>query len=245
MTEDNYWVDAKGSLSKGLGPSGRLPRQQNRVERANTKPDVPDRSQSETFSISLPPELLIRPADRPIAVELTDEQIDDRAFYDARTGVFNFRYFIRVLSNEYVRAKTFEHPFSIAVVSIDNFLEIAINFGHLALDQVVATVTKTLLECTREVDVIATYGEQRFIILCPETPLEQMADFAAQICGRCQLTLPYQWTQVQVTTSIGIACTSYESDLESVIAIADLGADLVTAEGGNDFCYAPFAESSE
>lgn len=240
MNDDNYWMDDSQSLNHKLG--GRLrPRLVGSAgEGVGQKPV--ERYQAETHSISLPPELLQK---QPPVREMTDDEVDERAFYDNLSGLYNFRYMLRLLTAEFIRATTFERPYSILVVSIDDYLKIAVAYGHLALDLVRCTIASRLLANCNAVYSVGSYCEGKFLVVLPEASLAHSSAVAAHLIQKCRVDIQYQWTQIQVSISVGIACGSPEIDIESLIAIADLGAELAYSKGGSDLCFAPNESLSE
>jgi GGDEF domain-containing protein len=78
------------------------------------------------------------------------------------------------------------------------------------------------------------------MVVCPEMDEEQAAALAEKIRTVCEaIVVAHQWQNVQLSASIGIASLSPEcNDVESFIALADLGADMVTENGGNGVFFA-------
>jgi diguanylate cyclase (GGDEF)-like protein len=175
--------------------------------------------------------------------ELTDEEIDARAFYDQATHAYNLRYLVRMIQQEVVRAETFGRPLSILVVSIDNFKNIGMEYGTLGMDKSQAAIAATLMGNCRKVDMVGKYTDSRFIVVCPElgvTEASQMAAHMTTVCG--QLVVPHQWHSIKLSVSVGIASLGeYATDFESLIALGDLGADMVSENGGNGYFHAPDA----
>ncbi len=234
MSDDNYWVDDAKPLNHKLGGRPR-PRQVGSFgEGVGQKPV--ERYQGETRSISLPPELL--PQQQKVR-ELTDDEVDERAFFDSASGVYNFRYMLRILTAEHIRSSMFERPYSLLVVSIDDYVQIALDYGHLALDLVRCTVASALSANCNAVTSVGSFCEGKFVIVLPEATLPLATELASFLIRKCRVDLQFQWTQIKVSVSIGIACGSSEIDIESLIAVADLGAEIANARGGSNYCFAP------
>jgi diguanylate cyclase (GGDEF)-like protein len=240
MNDDNYWMDTTQSLNHKLGGKMRPRSVGSAGEGVGQKPV--ERYQGETHSISLPPELLQK---QPQVRELTDDEVDERAFYDNSSGVYNFRYMLRLLTAEFIRATTFERPYSLLVLSVDDYLKIAVAYGHLALDLVRCTVASQLLANCSAAYSVGSYCEGKFLIVVPEASLAHASALAAHLIQKCRVDLQYQWTQIKVSISVGIACGSPEIDIESLIAIADLGAEIANSKGGSDYSFAPNEPISE
>ena len=248
MADDNYWRDQNtGSMRDGFA-SKRRPldvRSTQSTPRFNGLAD-PNYDSGSQFDDMLTPPATPEPAPPAESLipdeEFTDEEIDQKALYDSTSGAFNFRYMIRLLNTEMVRSAAFGRPFSILVVSIDNFLKLAMDLGPDALDRFVADLALTLMNGSRSVDKICKYLESRFIIICPEADVAQAIAIAENVRKTCnRQNFGISSSVRPVTISIGVSCSSDGLELESLIALGDLGADLISEQGGNACCYAPDA----
>ncbi|HEY9719964.1 MAG TPA: GGDEF domain-containing protein [Trichormus sp.] len=178
--------------------------------------------------------------------EMTDDQIDHKAFFDFQTPTYNFRYMLRAFKRELTRARRYKRSLSVSVVIVDGLMEILNQYGHLALESAIQESAATLIRCCRaDVDMVGRYGEDRFFLLLPETPGTGAAVLAERIRKKFnQIEIPHQWYKLKFTASIGISYyPGHGGDVEELIAQADLAAEVVQERGGNGVCYAP--ESSE
>jgi diguanylate cyclase (GGDEF)-like protein len=170
--------------------------------------------------------------------QLTDDEIDQLAFYDHDTGTYNFRYLIRTFYREVKRSTRYKRELSILIVSLDRFLEIGSEHGVLVIDQLISAASEKLIAtCRSDLDMIGRYAEGSFLILLPETSAEQALAVAERIKQSLQsITITYRWQEIKVTASIGIANFPQHGDnIESLIAHADLCAERLSSEGGNGF----------
>jgi diguanylate cyclase (GGDEF)-like protein len=172
----------------------------------------------------------------------TDEMIEERAFYDPQTRTYTLRYLVRVLRRELNRAQYYSRPLSLLVVALDDLKGVESMCGLLPYSLALREVSQTLINSRGPIDMVARYTEDRFIFLCPEMNYAKAVEFAEDLCSRFRsLVVPCQYP-LHLPASIGIATYSEElCDLESLLAIADLGADLVIQKGGDGTCYAPDA----
>jgi len=91
---------------------------------------------------------------------------------DATTSVNTLRYFYDLTEQEIQRVNRYPHPLSILLVDIDQFSLVNQRFGYVAGDQILVWVARRLKDLLRVVDVIGRYGGDAFILLLPETSLE-------------------------------------------------------------------------
>ena len=173
---------------------------------------------------------------------LTDDEIDRRAFFDSQTAAYNLRYILRTVRRELARSKRYQRPLSLCVVIIDNLLGVLQQYGVLLLENALTGTAETLIRsCRADVDMVGRYGEDRFLVLLPETPGPGAVVLSERIRKQiASLVIVHQWHQVGLTVSIGVTeYPNHGDDVEELIARADLAAEEVQARGGNGVCYAP------
>jgi diguanylate cyclase (GGDEF)-like protein len=91
---------------------------------------------------------------------------------DPLTGVGTRRVLDKVLNVELARAVRYNHPFSIAIVDLDNFKTINDTAGHAAGDSTLQQLAEIMIRHIRMTDTIITrYGGDEFVLLMPETSL--------------------------------------------------------------------------
>ncbi|MHC4912645.1 MAG: diguanylate cyclase [Planctomycetota bacterium] len=91
---------------------------------------------------------------------------------DPLTGVGTRRVLDKVLNVELARAVRYNHPFSIAIVDLDNFKTINDTAGHAAGDSTLQQLAEIMIRHIRMTDTIITrYGGDEFVLLMPETTL--------------------------------------------------------------------------
>lgn len=121
---------------------------------------------------------------------------------DALTGVINRRSFVETASQEINRARRNRQPFTVAYMDIDDFKEINDHFGHSVGDNLLRTVTQTMKENVREMDLIARLGGDEFVIFMPETGQEAAQVVIERVRQHIMDVMrAHQWP---VTFSIGV-----------------------------------------
>lgn len=93
------------------------------------------------------------------------------ALTDELTGLFNRRYFDRLLEQEIKRSERFGHPMAVLVLDMDDLKEINDSFGHAAGDEALRSLSEILRIQLRAVDLVARLGGDEFTALLPETSL--------------------------------------------------------------------------
>jgi len=111
------------------------------------------------------------------------------------------------------------------MVDIDFFKRFNDTYGHRVGDEVLQMVAATLRECVKGGDFPARIGGEEFVILLPDTNLEQACDVAEFVrirMSRKRLLLARTGENVgQITVSQGTAAMKASDTEESLLDRAD------------------------
>ncbi len=103
------------------------------------------------------------------------EELKKQMFFDKLTGVYNRTY----LEDELARNFSFLGPvFSLMVIKPDNFKLINDTFGHEAGDLALQSISWKLQALLRPDDFAVRYRGNEFIVVFPETPLDEAKSLA-------------------------------------------------------------------
>jgi two-component system cell cycle response regulator len=163
---------------------------------------------------------------------------------DALTGVNNRRYLSDLLPGELTRARRFKRPLSVVMCDIDHFKRVNDTYGHPAGDAVLRAFAAMLVDRIRvDVDWLARFGGEEFVIVLPETELEGAVLVAERLrASTAALEVRYDGQLLRVTSSFGVASGGPEWPeavlAEQLLTQADLclylskkrGRDRVTGE---------------
>src|SRR3989338_1781228 len=100
-------------------------------------------------------------------------KVEELAVTDALTGLYVRRHFLERHREELSRSKRHNLPCTLIMTDLDLFKEKNDTYGHLVGDVVLKDVARLLQRNLREVDLIASYGGEEFIIMLIETPVDQ------------------------------------------------------------------------
>jgi len=140
---------------------------------------------------------------------------------DALTGLANRRAFDEALQHEYQRAQRSASTLCLALIDIDHFKQVNDQLSHAVGDEVLKRVAGVLKQQSRTVDMLARWGGEEFVILLPDTSLED----AAEVCERLRqkiekLDLHALSAQLKLTISIGLT-TNHKLALPQLLISAD------------------------
>lgn len=158
---------------------------------------------------------------------------------DHLTGLYNRRQFEKVIKKEYLRAVRYKEPLACFMLDIDHFKRINDTFGHKAGDGVLKEISQIITEGLREIDHIARWGGEEFIVALPKTDREGVLIPASRILKAVSehqvvSLLP---NEERVTVSIGIAAIPETSitTFEQLIHAADEALYRAKKNGRNRF----------
>jgi diguanylate cyclase (GGDEF)-like protein len=168
------------------------------------------------------------------ALRQSDDKYRRLANLDPLTGLNNRRYFYTLAQNEFKRIKRYFHPLTIMMIDIDHFKNINDQFGHLAGDQVLKMVARQLETFLREVDILGRFGGEEFVVLMPETTLEQSIPVANRLL-RLFTDARFEVHEeiVQITVSIGIAAFEEGIPIDRLVDRADKALQSAKKGGRN------------
>lgn len=129
---------------------------------------------------------------------------------DILTGLANRMVMLSQLEIEQKRSERHNKTFSLILGDLDHFKQINDTYGHLAGDRVLRQVASQFRNNLRTEDVCARWGGEEFMILLPETPLEQavtVAEKLAAVVREKEIT----WDQQTITVTISFGVGAFQA----------------------------------
>ena len=160
------------------------------------------------------------------------QKLQQQSITDGLTGIKTRRFFWEALSSEWKRASRSGRPFSIVLIDLDKFKEVNDTLGHLEGDLVLSQVGRLLEQKCRQSNVVARYGGDEFIILMPETGVDQAQILAERL--RLWLATDPMLSEHHITGSFGVASFPVHGfSAEDIIRVADAGMYVAKHAGGD------------
>lgn len=135
------------------------------------------------------------------------DTLKNQSFRDPLTKLYNRRYFEECLEREIRRSEAEPKPLGIILFNIDRFPDFTSTYGQPARDLLLRELGIFLLRRTRESDIACRYRSDDFLIMLPETSLQdtqKQAELLKQSIK--QLDIIYKdYTLDSITISYGVA----------------------------------------
>ena len=167
------------------------------------------------------------------------ESLETLARSDPATGLLNRAGLQLGLEQRLMQHGLRLFPMAVIFVDIDHFKHINDSVGHAAGDAVIAQVARHLRDHVPHDDLVARWGGEEFLLLCPGTA----ADEALRIAERLRQDIERQaWPHAQeVTCSFGITVLAAGEDWLQAIERADAAMYEAKQAGRNRVVLTPAA----
>ncbi len=160
------------------------------------------------------------------------QKLQQQSITDGLTGIKTRRFFMESVQAEWKRASRAGRPFSVVMVDLDKFKEVNDTMGHLEGDLVLARVGRLLEQKCRQSNVVSRYGGDEFVILMPETGIEQAQILSERL--RLWIATDPMLNERRITGSFGVAAFPlHGSTVEDIVRVSDAGMYVSKHAGGN------------
>ena len=132
------------------------------------------------------------------------------AYGDELTGLYNRRYFDKILETEMRRSLRYNRTLTLIMIDIDHFKKFNDTYGHQKGDSVLRTVGAIMKENCRSSDIVCRYGGEEMVILLPEQNISHGLETAEKL--RIKLAVEAKEIEgVEITASFGVSSTDEET----------------------------------
>lgn len=128
---------------------------------------------------------------------------------DPLTGLFNRRVMEDILKREFARAIRYKKSLSVIFIDLDDFKNVNDTYGHDQGDDLLKYVAEQLIKMSREIDVVARFAGDEFVVILPETSSEN----AENLMSRFVLYLskhPLKKGKISIAAAISFGVASTE-----------------------------------
>lgn len=151
-------------------------------------------------------------------------EVEDLAYMDDLTHLYNMRYLHLVLDREVKNAQQTDGTFSLLFMDLDHFKAVNDTHGHLVGSRLLVEVGRVLKGCVRERDVVVRYGGDEYVVLLRNTD----SGGALKVAERIRRTMenhhfmPREGISLSLTTCVGVASfPEHARDKATLLDMAD------------------------
>lgn len=159
------------------------------------------------------------------------QSLELQALYDHLTGLYSRGKTEDAVRQAIARAQRYQVPFAVVLFDIDFFKRINDTWGHDIGDAVLKVLSERVRATVRGADVVGRWGGEEFLLMLPETRLEDACTVADNVRIKIQ-DGNYRPVPV-VTVSLGVAGYTPGDSVESLIKKADEALYLAKQRGRN------------
>lgn len=133
------------------------------------------------------------------------ERNQQLAMTDDLTGVYNRRYLVRFGEREVKRALRFDDPLSMIMLDFDHFKRVNDNYGHAVGDEIIVEVARRCQNAVREIDIVARYGGDEFVIILAKANLYVAEHVARRVKNVVEASsIETSKGKIPITLSVGV-----------------------------------------
>lgn len=163
--------------------------------------------------------------------QLTVDELGRLANTDVLTKLPNRRRITEIVASELVRSARYERAFSLILIDIDHFKAVNDHLGHMAGDHALVALTTRANEILRDVDTLGRWGGEEFIVVLPETALNESLRKAEALCAH--VAAQPLIGEHTVTISCGVANVRPGDTATSLFQRADVALYAAKKHGRN------------
>lgn len=149
------------------------------------------------------------------------QKVVDLSTIDDLTKLYNRRKILEILKTELERSERYDYLLSVIITDIDHFKSVNDAYGHKTGDIVLKKVAMVLKNSLRKVDCVGRFGGEEFLIVSPETSVEN-AILLAERVRRIFDNIKIEGMKEKVTLSFGVSSFAKGKTIDELINEADM-----------------------
>lgn len=152
---------------------------------------------------------------------------------DALTGVLSRRAFFERALSEWSRGKRHTQGTALLMLDLDHFKHVNDTYGHAVGDAVLVHFSRTVQQALRQHDLFGRYGGEEFIVLLPQTPIDDARRTAERLRGAVAgASLPDGVPAVTISVGVGWSVDCLQP-LDEMLQVADKALYRAKEQGRN------------
>lgn len=139
-----------------------------------------------------------------------------KATLDELTGLYNRHFLMQRIKEEIKKSWRFKQSLSLIFMDLDFFKKVNDHYGHQIGDQLLMELGEFIKKSIRDYDVACRFGGEEFVILLPQTKLDNAYDLA----DRLRENIANQYfcsseVNLKVTASFGVSMMPVLNDIQN------------------------------
>ncbi|MEB2321967.1 MAG: diguanylate cyclase [Sorangiineae bacterium] len=167
-------------------------------------------------------------------------KLEQLSVHDELTGLYNYRYLHSRLSEEFKRSERYHEPLACFVIDVDQLQAINEQSGRALGDELIKAIAEVVRKSVREVDVVARFGGDEFLVVLPSTHFAGSVTVAERIWREVseRPILTSGGAVVQASLSMGVALFPSRDvrTKDALLRGADAALHQAKRDGGNRIC---------
>lgn len=152
----------------------------------------------------------------------SERRLHELACTDPLTQLRNRRFMMEVAQHEAAVFERGGRPLSILLGDVDHFKRINDHHGHAMGDAVLRAIARVLREGVREVDHVARWGGEEFLVLLPGTELDEAQQVADRLRAAVQALVEVEGhRELGLSITLGLAELRPGESIEQALMRAD------------------------
>ncbi len=167
-------------------------------------------------------------------LETSLQTVRRMAATDPLTGLYNRRHFVQQLERCFGQAVRYRQDLSCCMCDLDHYKELNDTLGHQVGDEILILTANVMRSSLRTSDVAARYGGDEFVLLLPQTPLDEALVVGARIRESLEeASAANSRLNRAATISIGVASLAFNcpGSADALVVMADRALLLAKSRG--------------
>ncbi len=142
---------------------------------------------------------------------------------DFLTNLYNRRYFLELLEDErFLNSNNTSANFILILIDIDHFKNVNDTYGHAAGDEVLKTISSTIVNNVRGEDIVCRWGGEELLVVLTNIAIEEGMIVAEKLRQKVQDTVTITDTdRIDVTISAGVTDIDMTGNFDNALTDAD------------------------
>ena len=177
-----------------------------------------------------------------------NEVLHGLAIRDGLTDLYNHRYINEVLDKQIEIASIEDAELSLIFVDVDNFKKFNDAHGHQNGDVILRELSSLMRENVREKDIVARWGGEEFVVVCPNTDRGSAAILAESLRGliaKHPFLKGVMQSSFKITISAGVSSLAALQSKPSLVDAADAALYAAKDKGRNQVQIASYGAANE